>query len=112
MAQVLSIDTIEFRRANDASARHAFIVAQGTDFFYPVLDYKGATDAEITIEAVVQHASTARPRAASSSASTAASSATRNCGMRSPSTPPSQRRRDAVPVSRNPPLVVDTRSRV
>jgi hypothetical protein len=55
LAQVLSIDTIEFRRANDAKARHAFIVAQGTEFFYPVLDYRGATDTEITIEAVVQH---------------------------------------------------------
>jgi hypothetical protein len=55
MAQVLSIDTIEFHRANDARARHAFIVAQGAEFFYPVLDYKGATDTEITIDAVVQH---------------------------------------------------------
>ncbi len=55
MAQVLSIDTIEFRRANEGRARHAFIVAQGSEFFYPVLDYRGATDIAITIEAVVQH---------------------------------------------------------
>jgi hypothetical protein len=55
LAQVLSIDTIEFRRANEGRARHAFIVAQGSEFFYPVLDYRGATDIAITIEAVVQH---------------------------------------------------------
>ena len=54
MAQVLSIDTIEFRRQSDDIARRAFIVAQG-DWFYPVLGYRGAPDTTITIEAVVQH---------------------------------------------------------
>jgi len=55
LAQVLSIDTIEFRRANDPKARRAFVVAQGTEFFYPVLDYRGAPATAITIEVVVQH---------------------------------------------------------
>jgi hypothetical protein len=52
MAKVLTIDTYEFRRQNDANLRRAFIVAQRSEFFHPVLDYKGATDTAITIDAV------------------------------------------------------------